>query len=46
LSVTGSITNPSTGKISQFVVIQARLSTSAVAGTLTAETITWRYDET
>lgn len=46
LSPTGSISNPSTGKISQFVVLQARLSASAVAGSLSTETITWRYDET
>lgn len=46
LSVAGSISNPSTGKISQFVVLQARISTSAVAGSLSGETITWRYDET
>ena len=46
LSVGGSIDNPSTGKISDYVEMQAVLSDSAVAGTLAAETITWRYDET
>lgn len=46
LSVSGSLSNPSTGKISDFVVIQMDLSTSVVAGTLTTETATWRYDET
>ena len=46
LSVTGSISNPSTGKISQYVIIQGRISTSAVSGTLGTETITWKYDET
>lgn len=46
LSVSGSISNPSTGKISDYVVVQADLSTSATAGSLAAETITWRYDET
>jgi hypothetical protein len=46
LSVTGTISNPSTGKISHYVELQAVLSTSAVAGTLDAETITWKYDET
>ena len=46
LYVPGSITNPNTGKISDFVVLQAKVSPSAVAGTLPAETLTWRYDET
>lgn len=46
LSVTGSITNPSTGTISDYVATQVRLSTTAVAGTVAAETLTWRYDET
>ncbi len=45
LAVTGTLSNPSTGKISDHVVFQAVLSTSAVAGTLASETITWRYDE-
>jgi hypothetical protein len=44
--ITGTITNPSTGKITDYVVMQVDLSTSAVAGTLSAETITWQYDET
>jgi len=46
LSVPGSISNPSTGKISDYVVLQAKVSTSAVAGTLPTETLTLRYDET
>jgi hypothetical protein len=46
LSVTGTLSNPSTGKISDYVLMQAAVSTSAVAGTVAAETITWRYDET
>ena len=46
LSVTGTLSNPSTGKISDYVMMQLDLSTSAVAGTLASETITWRYDET
>jgi hypothetical protein len=45
-AITGTISNPSTGKISDYVVMQTDLSTSAVAGTLAAETITWQYDET
>lgn len=44
--LTGSIDNPSTGKISDYVVMQVDLSTSAVAGTLAAETLTFQYDET
>lgn len=44
--LTGTITNPSTGKISDYVVMQVDVSTSAVAGTLAAETITFQYDET
>lgn len=45
-SVGGSIDNPSTGRASWYVVSQVGVSTSASAGTLTAETIYWRYDET
>ena len=45
-SVTGTITNPATGKITDYVVMQVDLSTSAVAGTLAAETLTFQYDET
>lgn len=46
LSVSGSLDNPSTGLIADFVITQADLSTSAVAGALSSETLTWRYDET
>jgi hypothetical protein len=45
LSLTGSISNPSTGKVSQYLELQAVVSTSAVAGALAAETVTFRYDE-
>ena len=45
-AVTGTISNPSTGKISDYIVMQVDLSTSAVAGTLATETITIQYDET
>ncbi len=45
-SLTGSIDNPSTGKITDYVVMQTDLTTSAVAGALAAETITFQYDET
>ena len=46
LSVPGTISNPNTGKISDYVVMQAVVGTTAVAGTLAAETITFQYDET
>lgn len=46
LAVTGSISNPSTGKISNYVAMQMALATTVSAGTLSAETFTWRYDET
>jgi len=42
LSVPGSITNPSTGKISDYVELQAVVSDAAVAGALGAETLTFR----
>lgn len=45
LSVTGTISNPSTGIITNYVAMQMALSTSVSAGTLSAETFTWRYDE-
>ena len=45
LSLTGSIENPNTGKISQYLELQAVISTGAVAGALAAETLTIRYDE-
>lgn len=44
--LTGTITNPSTGKITDYVVMQVDVSTSAVAGTLATETLTFQYDET
>ena len=46
LALTGSIDNPNTGKISQYLELQAVVSTSASAGALAAETCTFRYDET
>jgi hypothetical protein len=45
LSLTGSISNPDTGKVSQYLELQAVVSTDAVAGALAAETVTFRYDE-
>lgn len=46
LTVSGAIHNPTTGKMCDYVVLQADLSTSAVLGALSAETLTWSYDET
>ena len=46
LAIPGSLSNPATGKISDYIVLQAKVSTSAVAGTLPFETLTVRYDET
>lgn len=45
LSVTGTLSNPSTGIISNYVAMQVALSTSVTAGTPSAETFTFRYDE-
>lgn len=45
LSVPGSIA-AATGKISDYVLLQAIVGTTAVAGTVAPETVTWRYDET
>jgi len=46
LSLAGSITNPSTGKVSQYLELQAVVSDAAEAGALAPETCTFRYDET
>lgn len=46
-SVTGSITNPSTGDFGDFVVIQVEVpSTVATSGETSGETLTWIWDET
>ena len=45
LSLTGSIDNPNTGKISQYLELQAVISDAAEAGALTQETLIFRYDE-
>jgi hypothetical protein len=45
LTLTGHIDNPTTGKISQYLELQAVVSDSAVAGALAAETIVISYDE-
>lgn len=45
-SVSGSIDNPNTGRVSNYVVIQMRVQSTASPGDLTNETFTFRYDET
>lgn len=45
-SVTGSISNPSTGDFGDYVVYQNEVGTTAGPGATTQETFTWRYDET
>ncbi|HEX6786489.1 MAG TPA: hypothetical protein VF076_04795 [Acidimicrobiales bacterium] len=45
LTVAGSIANPSTGKISDFLVLQVTLADTAGPGVLTTETTTWAFDE-
>lgn len=46
LSVTGSISNPTTGDIGHQVVYQVEVADTAGPGATNAETFTWRYDET
>jgi hypothetical protein len=46
LSVPGSINNPSTGLISDFVVLQQEGTSSVVPGSTPTETLTFKYDET
>lgn len=46
LSVTGSISNPSTGDFGNFVVYQIEVGTTAGPGATGSETFTWKYDET
>lgn len=46
LSVSGSISNPTTGLFGDLVVYQAAVGTSASAGATAQETFTWQYDET
>jgi hypothetical protein len=45
-SVTGSISNPSTGDFGDFVVYQIEVGTTASPGASAQETFTWTYDET
>lgn len=46
LSVTGSISNPSTGDFGHFVSYQITVGTTAGPGATNSETFTWKYDET
>ena len=45
-SVTGTMTNPSTGDLGDFVVYQIEVGTTAGPGATPSETFTWKYDET
>lgn len=45
-SLAGSVSNPTTGQFGSRFVWQIEVGTTAGAGTLTAETFTWKYDET
>lgn len=45
LSLTGSISNPNTGKVSQFLELQVVISDAAGPGILSSETAGFRYDE-
>ena len=44
-SVTGSISNPDTGAISNLVILQMHIETDVESGSSGAATLTWRYDE-
>lgn len=46
LSITGSLTNPSTGGIGDYLVMQMAVTTTATQGNTGAETLTMTYDET
>jgi len=45
-SVTGSISNPSTGAFGDRVVYQIEVGSTAGPGATASETFTWKYDET
>jgi hypothetical protein len=45
-SLTGSITNPSTGLFGDHLVYQIEVDDTAGPGATTQETFTWKYDET
>jgi hypothetical protein len=44
--VSGSITTPSTGRISDYIVLQLDVASSSSPGNLSNETLVLRYDET
>jgi len=46
LALTGSISNPSTGEFGDHAVYQIDVGTTAGAGATTAETFTFKFDET
>lgn len=45
-SLTGSLTNPSTGQFGDHWVYQIQVASTAGPGATPSETFTWRYDET
>lgn len=45
LSVTGSITNPTTGAFGDYIKLQFTVTTTASQGTTPGETLTFQYDE-
>jgi hypothetical protein len=45
-TLTGSISNPTTGEFGDYFVYQMAVATNAAAGASTQETFTFRYDET
>lgn len=45
-SVTGSVSNPTTGAFGDRVVYQIEVGTTAAPGATASETFTWKYDET
>lgn len=46
LALVGTITNPTTGEFGDHVVYQVAVDQTAGTGATTAETFTWKYDET
>jgi hypothetical protein len=45
-SVTGTLSNPSTGDVGNYMVYQVEVGTTAGPGATPQETFTWKYDET
>ncbi len=45
-SLTGSISNPTTGDFGDFFIFQMEVGSTALPGTTSSETFTWKYDET